>query len=78
MQIFTYPDINAKLIAGFIDDAKSSIDITIFRLSGEKIKEALYNAVRRGVKVRAILRKRSAGWRSKIKDIREEGQGHYQ
>lgn len=45
-----------------IDSAKKAVNLTIFRMDDPVIQQALLEAVRRGVRVRALVAKHPRGW----------------
>lgn len=55
-----------------IDSARSSINITIFRLDDPVIRKALREAVARGVHVRALIAKFARGWEKENKKLLKE------
>lgn len=52
-----------------IDSARSSIDITIFRMDDPVIQKAMLEAVARGVRVRALIAASPRGWEKQNKKI---------
>lgn len=66
-----FPIVNA------IDKAQTSINITVFRMDDPIIKEAMVDAVRRGVRVRALIATSARGWgeanKKLLKDARKAG-----
>ncbi|MBK6317117.1 MAG: FHA domain-containing protein [Blastocatellia bacterium] len=66
-----FPIVNA------IDKAQSSVNITVFRMDDPIIQQAMVEAVRRGVRVRALIATSARGWgeakRKLLKDARKAG-----
>lgn len=66
-----FPIVNA------IDRAQSSVNITVFRMDDPIIQKALVEAVRRGVRVRALIATSARGWgeanKKLLKDARKAG-----
>lgn len=59
-------------IVGAIDSAKQAIKMTIFRMDDPIVKDALQNAVKRGVKVETLVAVDSKGWIKRNKKLSEE------
>jgi phosphatidylserine/phosphatidylglycerophosphate/cardiolipin synthase-like enzyme len=55
MKLIIQPDVGVAPIVQVIRRARVSIDVCIFRLDRKEIERALADAVRRGVRVRALL-----------------------
>lgn len=64
-------------IVDAIDKAQTSVNITVFRMDDPIIKDAMVKAVRRGVRVRALVATSARGWEEKnrklLKDARKAG-----
>lgn len=54
-----------------IDNAQHSIKMTIFRMNDPIVRDALVSAVRRGVKVKALVSRESKGWIKRNKKLAE-------
>lgn len=54
-----------------IDSAKRSIKMTIFRMDDPIVRDALISAVRRGVRVKALISRDSKGWIKRNKKLAE-------
>src|SRR5215813_2238763 len=59
-------------IVGAIDSATQSIKMTIFRMNDPIVKDALRNAVTRGVKVQILVAVDSKGWIKRNKKLTED------
>ena len=59
-------------IVGAIDSATQSIKMTIFRMNDPIVKDALRNAVTRGVKVEILVAIDSKGWIKRNKKLTED------
>ncbi|MBP6884396.1 MAG: hypothetical protein KBC17_01060 [Candidatus Pacebacteria bacterium] len=59
LSLLTMPDDTTASIISLIQNAKKSVDLTIYTLSDKKIQSALVSAKNRGVAVRVLL---NAGW----------------
>jgi phosphatidylserine/phosphatidylglycerophosphate/cardiolipin synthase-like enzyme len=59
-------------IVGAIDSATESIKMTIFRMNDPIVKDALRNAVKRGVKVQILVAIDSKGWIKRNKKLTED------
>src|SRR5690348_9029784 len=59
-------------IVDAIDSARKSIQMTIFRMDDPIVKDALSNAVTRGVKVQALVAIDSKGWIKRNKKLTGE------
>lgn len=59
-------------IVDVIDKAAISINMTIFRMDDPVVRTALSNAVKRGVKVRALIELQSKGWGKRNKKLSAE------
>ena len=66
-----FPIVNA------IDRAQTSVNITVFRMDDPIIQQAMVEAVRRGVRVRALIATSARGWgeanKKLLKDARKAG-----
>jgi phosphatidylserine/phosphatidylglycerophosphate/cardiolipin synthase-like enzyme len=59
-------------IVGAIDSATRSIKMTIFRMDDPIVKDALRNAVKRGVRVQTLVAIDSKGWIKRNKKLSDE------
>lgn len=66
-----FPIVNA------IDKAQTSVNVTVFRMDDPIIQQAMVEAVRRGVRVRALIATSARGWgeanKKLLKDARKAG-----
>lgn len=64
-------------IVSAIDKAQTSVNITVFRMDDPIIQQSLVEAVRRGVRVRALIATSARGWgeanKKLLKDARKAG-----
>lgn len=77
MQLLVQPDDGIAPLVKGIDQAKTSIDILIFRFDRDEIESALINALKRGVCVRALIAHTNRGGESRLRalELRLLGEG---
>src|SRR5437660_11038016 len=69
MKLIVQPDAGIAPIVSAITGARKSIDILIFRLDRMEIARALENAVKRGVRVRALTAHQNRGGTKSLRKL---------
>lgn len=71
MKLLTLPDDGLTGAVAAIKQAKSSLDLTIFRFDRSEIEKALHAAVARGVKVRALVAHTNRGGEKLLRKLEQ-------
>ena len=71
MKLLTLPDDGLTGAVAAIKQAKTSLDLTIFRFDRPEVEKALYAAVARGVKVRALVAHTNRGGEKLLRKLEQ-------
>ena len=69
MELIEQPAAGLKPIVAAVESAQSAVDIAIFRFDLKPLEKALEAAVKRGVKVRALIAHTNRGGEKRLRDL---------
>ena len=69
MELIVQPADGIKPILSAVDSAKTTLDIAIFRFDLKPLEKAIEAAVKRGVKVRALIAHTNRGGEKRLRDL---------
>jgi phosphatidylserine/phosphatidylglycerophosphate/cardiolipin synthase-like enzyme len=70
-RIIVEPGERRPAVIAVIDSARERLDLSVFRCDEDAVLDALEQAVRRGVRVRALVTGRAKGSKAKLKHLRK-------
>ena len=70
-RIIVEPGERRPAVIGVIDSARERLDLSVFRCDEDAVLDALERAVRRGVRVRALVTGRAKGTKAQLKRLRK-------
>lgn len=71
VKLIVQPDAGVAPVVQAIRDARKIIDVCIFRFDREEIERALENAVKRGVRVRALIAHTNRGGENRLRKLEQ-------
>ena len=71
MDVIVQPDDGAEPIIKTIDAARESIDLLVFRFDSKRIEKSLEAAVKRGVRVRALVAHTNSGGSKRLRHLEQ-------
>ena len=71
MKLIALPGDGLKPIVSAIQQAKTTVDLTIFRLDRAQVEKALAGAVERGVRVRALIANTNSGGENRLRKLEQ-------
>ena len=69
MELIVHPDDGLKPVLSAVENAQSSLDIAIFRFDLKPLEKAIEGAVKRGVKVRALIAHTNSGGEKRLRQL---------